>query len=184
MLSVRAIKSGWETLGMRRTSIDGQEKGAAAVEFALLATLLFMLIFGSISAGFSFSRANALQTAAREGTRFAATFPGGSSTADDGWFDTIIDTTVSAGLGDLNNGVPGRTICVAFIDGAGIKSRVLNPDNTRNNPNAECIAGGDGLSDDRVQVTASRESEIQAVIYAIDITVSGDAVARYERATP
>jgi Flp pilus assembly pilin Flp len=168
-------------MGIKRASNGDQEKGAALVEFALLATLLFMLIFGSITAGISFSRSNALQTAAREGSRFAATFPGGSSSAGDGWFDTIIDTTVSAGLGDLNNGVPGRTICVAFIDASGIKSRILDASNGRTNGTAECIAGGDGLSDTRVQVTAARETQIQAVIYAIDITVSGDAVARYER---
>jgi hypothetical protein len=166
---------------MQTTSSEGRERGAAAVEFALLASLLFMLIFGSISAGISFSRSNALQTAAREGARFAATFPGGSSAADDGWFDTIIDTTVAAGLGDLNDGVPGRTICVAFIDGSGTKNRVLDSANGRTSGSTECISGGDGLSDTRVQVTASRESEIQAVVFAIDITVSGDAVARYER---
>lgn len=159
----------------------GDERGAAAVEFALLSTLLFMLVFGSISAGMSFSRSNALQTAAREASRFAATFPGGSSSAPDAWFDSVIDTAVAAGLGDLDAGVPGRVVCAAFVDGTGIKSRTLDAGGTRTNGTAECIAGGDGLTDVRIQVTTARETEIQAVAFSIDVTVTGDAVARYER---
>lgn len=157
------------------------EAGAAAVEFALLSTLLFMLVFGSISAGMSFSRSNALQTAAREASRFAATFPGGSSTAADAWFDSVLDTAVGAALGDLDSGVPGRTVCVAFVDGSGIKSRTLDAAGTRSNGTSECIPGGDGLSDVRVQVTTARDTEIQAVVFSIDVTVTGDGVGRYER---
>lgn len=159
------------------------ESGAAAVEFALLATLLFMLIFGSISAGISFSRSNALQTAAREGARFGVTLPGATDagTVSD-WLDSVIATTQAAALGELDAGVPGRTICAALVtdDGVGT-SKTFNPDGSTT-AGSQCFS--DGLGTDggpRAQVTAERETEIQAVLFAIDLTVSGDAVGRYER---
>ena len=164
-----------------RAETRDPESGAAAVEFALLATLLFMLIFGSITAGISFSRSNALQTAAREGARFAATLPGAETDVNT-WLNSVVTTTQGAALGELDDGVPGRTICAAFVGGGADTSLTRNPDNSTT-LGTECF--DDGLSGDadvpRVQVVAARETQIQAVIFATDITVSGDAVARYER---
>jgi Flp pilus assembly pilin Flp len=48
------------------------EKGAAAVEFAIVASLFFMLIFGIIDFGFAFHSWNNAGNAAREGARKAA----------------------------------------------------------------------------------------------------------------
>ena len=155
------------------------ESGAAAVEFALLASLLFMLIFGSISAGISFSRSNALQTAAREGARFAATLPGEGGGA---WFTDVIAATQGAALGELANGIPGRTICVAYIaSGAtGLTASLDAAGATSTAASASCFA--DGLTDGpRVQVAVSRDTDIQAVLFSTTIGVSGEAVARYER---
>jgi Flp pilus assembly protein TadG len=169
-------------MGIKRASNDDQEKGAALVEFALLAMLLFMLIFGSISAGFSFSRSNALQTAAREGARFAATLPGADTDVNT-WLNSVITATQGAALGELADGVPGRTICAAFVTAGGTgTSRELDADGNTN-VSTQCLS--DGLTGDadvpRVQVSVERETQIQAVLFATDITVSGKAVARYER---
>ena len=49
--------------------------GAAAVEFALVAILLFMLIFGIIEFGFAFHAWDATSNAAREGARVGAVNP-------------------------------------------------------------------------------------------------------------
>ena len=48
------------------------ERGAAAVEFALIAPLLFMLIFGIIQFGLAWSQKEIFIQAAREGARYAA----------------------------------------------------------------------------------------------------------------
>lgn len=58
---------------MKRTRerITG-ESGAAAVEFALIAPLLFMLIFGIINFGLIWSQKEVYVQAAREGARYAA----------------------------------------------------------------------------------------------------------------
>jgi len=50
----------------------GRDDGAAAVEFALIAPLLFMLIFGIIQFGIAWSQKEIFVQAAREGARFAA----------------------------------------------------------------------------------------------------------------
>ena len=50
----------------------GRDDGAAAVEFALIAPLLFMLIFGIIQFGIAWSQKEVFVQAAREGARFAA----------------------------------------------------------------------------------------------------------------
>ena len=51
---------------------SGDERGAAAVEFAIVVSLLFMLVFGIIAFGLFFSRYQVYQGAAREAARLAA----------------------------------------------------------------------------------------------------------------
>jgi Flp pilus assembly protein TadG len=49
-----------------------REEGASAVEMALLAPLLFMLLFGIIGFGLAFLQVQSIRTAVREGGRAAA----------------------------------------------------------------------------------------------------------------
>ena len=53
-------------------SRHNNERGAAAVEFALIAGILFMMLFGIIEFGRIFSEMEVLNSAAREGARVAA----------------------------------------------------------------------------------------------------------------
>jgi Flp pilus assembly protein TadG len=48
------------------------ERGAAAVEFAIISSALFMLVFGIIEFGQAYSQYEVFQGAAREGARMAA----------------------------------------------------------------------------------------------------------------
>src|SRR5438128_9548414 len=50
----------------------GREDGAAAVEFAIVSTILFMIVFGIIEFGRTYSQYEVYQGAAREGARRAA----------------------------------------------------------------------------------------------------------------
>jgi Flp pilus assembly protein TadG len=49
-----------------------REEGAAAVEFAIVATLLMLLVFGVIEFGLWIAQYEAMSSAAREGARVAA----------------------------------------------------------------------------------------------------------------
>jgi Flp pilus assembly protein TadG len=50
-----------------------EQNGAAAVEFAIVASIFFMLVFGIIDFGFGFHTWNGSAHAAREGARVAST---------------------------------------------------------------------------------------------------------------
>ncbi len=60
-------------LGSRIRRRIRPERGAAAVEFAIVAPLLFILVFGIIDFGFGFHAWNAIENSAREGARVGAT---------------------------------------------------------------------------------------------------------------
>jgi Flp pilus assembly protein TadG len=61
----------------RRRSVGSlrDERGAAAVEFAIVASIFFLLVFGIIDFGFGFHTWNGTANAAREGARKAAVDP-------------------------------------------------------------------------------------------------------------
>jgi Flp pilus assembly protein TadG len=63
-----------------KTGIRGGDRGAAAVEFALVLPILIYLVFGIISFGYMLSFRQAMSQAAAEGGRAAAVAP--SSTPD------------------------------------------------------------------------------------------------------
>ncbi|MGH2726753.1 MAG: TadE/TadG family type IV pilus assembly protein [Actinomycetota bacterium] len=48
------------------------ERGASAVEFAIIASLLFMILFGTIQFGIMFNRYQGLQSGGREGARLGS----------------------------------------------------------------------------------------------------------------
>lgn len=65
--------------GARRT--HARERGAAAVEFALVVPVLLLLVFGIISYGYMLSFRQALSQGAAEGSRAAAVKPAGTDAA-------------------------------------------------------------------------------------------------------
>lgn len=58
---------------MKKAAVDGStERGAAAVEFALLAPVLFMVVLGTMEFGRAYNAQMTLTNAAREGARSMA----------------------------------------------------------------------------------------------------------------
>lgn len=74
----RALR--WEA-GDRRAA-SREERGAAAVEFALILPILVVLVFGIIAFGYMLSFRQALSQAAAEGGRAAAVKPAGTASGD------------------------------------------------------------------------------------------------------
>ena len=72
-----------DRFGITRTG--GNERGAALVEFALILPLLMMIVFGSLTAGLAYQEKQDLLQIAREGARYGATLPSGTT----GWATTI-----------------------------------------------------------------------------------------------
>ncbi|MEA2614192.1 MAG: hypothetical protein QOI52_2151, partial [Chloroflexota bacterium] len=57
---------------MKMSSKLRREDGAAAVEFAIIVSLLVMLVFGMMQYGLAFFQTQNLRSAVREGARVAA----------------------------------------------------------------------------------------------------------------
>jgi Flp pilus assembly protein TadG len=79
------------------------EKGASAVEMAMVAPFLLILLLGIIEFGYVFGQYNEVRHAAREGARFAAVSNTTLDTDSDGDIDaTDIKNTVCGAI-DLSN---------------------------------------------------------------------------------
>lgn len=57
---------------VRRRPRVGRDAGASMAEFAIIAPVLIMLLFGAVEFGIAFNRAQAVEAAAREGARLAS----------------------------------------------------------------------------------------------------------------
>jgi len=82
---------------------ERKERGAALVEMAMVAPLLFLLLFGIIEFGAVFAQFNDVRHGAREGARFAAV-NGGSA--------TVIRDLVCDSM-DFSNGIGTITVDLA-----------------------------------------------------------------------
>jgi Flp pilus assembly protein TadG len=83
---------------VKKIKFKKSEKGAAAVEFALVLPLLLVLVFGIIEFGFLIYNKAMITNASREGARFGIVFR-----PDKTGLNTIIENTVSAYLEDNSN---------------------------------------------------------------------------------
>ncbi|MFN2489231.1 MAG: TadE/TadG family type IV pilus assembly protein [Actinomycetota bacterium] len=80
----------------KRTDTLTSERGAAAVEFALIATVLVMLLFGILEYGRLFGELEVLESAAREGARAASVHCGNAEGCTAADIQTAV-TTAAAG---------------------------------------------------------------------------------------
>lgn len=149
------------------------ERGASAVEFALVLSLLFLLVFGIIQFGIAYNRTQGLHAAAREGARVAAV---GGSQADvrartqqaQSLFtptDVQVKIEYSTNNGGGWSGTNGATIC---NDASGTPcTRALAP--------TPCGQAGIG---NLVRVTATVPNTLSR--YAISIPLWGTANITYQ----
>jgi len=154
----------------RRGSGDG---GAALVEFAIIAPLIFALILGLVTGGVSMSRKNSMTNAVREGARMGATLP--ESTA---WGTAVRDRVVSLSGNDL----AATQVCVKLV-----RKPTATTETVRRATPATCPFGGEPSSagipagECVVKVWARRSSDIQVMFLTRPLTLQASSVNRYER---
>lgn len=84
----------------RQNAEGEQRRGAAVVEFALVAPLFFLLVFGVVEFGQAFMVSQLLNSAAREGARVAVA--SGSTNAEvEAAVRDVIDRSTTANSGDV-----------------------------------------------------------------------------------
>jgi len=81
---------------VRRRSHRNDERGAAAVEFALILSVLVVILFGITEFGRVFNELETLNSAAREGARVAAV-RGTPDQVQQAVVDAAVDTTIGPG---------------------------------------------------------------------------------------
>lgn len=155
-----------------------RERGAAIVELAFVLALLSMLLVGVTTSAIAFGRNNSIENAAREGSRYAATLPG---PIDSSWLRDVRDVARSAALGELDPTVPGQYICVAQYDGSSW-TRLTDANGVETGPDAQdCFTDSLPADQPRVQIVTGRDTTIDAAVFSVDVTLEGEAAARYER---
>ncbi len=167
------------------------EKGAAAVEFALVLIPLLMIVFGIISFGITFSDSLALENAAREAARFGASYPladAGTSGTEIEWLRDVAETAEFAATGTLSVGVDGRVVCVARGAGEAASGfnriRVTGSDAISDvtiDVGSWCYDNDAPIAHTVVQVQLQRDGWIETVVFSSNPRLDGRSTTRFER---
>lgn len=155
-------------LSVRGSARGERAAGASATEFVLLLPVLVTLLFGMISGGILLYQYIGISDAARQATRFGATY---EVTDEAAWTSAVTSHLIANAKDDPLDANPLDTMCVVLLDDPG---------------DVPCF--DDGLLAAfpvpvRVQVAATRDETWSAVFWSETITLRGRSVARYELET-
>ena len=149
-----------------------EQRGAAAVEFALVAPLLLMLLVGIITFGLAYNEKLALSNAIREGARFGATTP-----SESGWADSVVGRTKGVLFSSTDPAYV--TVCAKLVqdDGTVVAASPCGlPAGEEPAMPAEIPSGGCV-----VMVWGSQDADLSIAVAAWDVELTGRSVAIYER---
>jgi hypothetical protein len=174
-MEVGPMRSGsW--LRLRRRTV--REDGASAVEFAILAPLVFAILFGTLTGGFAWNSQQQITHAAREAARFGATTVAGT----DGLDATLgrAQETIKGNAG-LSGWGGEPSYCVAYVGVEGPGTAIRKTDGPGWPAGDRCV-DDDGLPSDegRVQVVVRQDVDLIFVLMSRTVTLNSAAVARYE----
>lgn len=164
------------------------ERGAIAVEFALVLPLLVMLILGAVTGGFSYSRAIGVQSAVREAARFGAT---ADATAT--WENDVVSRVRGTQFDDGTTAASSSTsVCVQLIKTPSTVVRSTCSTGAQNGPaitmpplaNYPAVPSGVAAGTCLVRVYASRKFEINAAVTSWKGLIGRGSTAIYERTCP
>lgn len=175
------------------TSPGADERGTAMMEFAVVLPVLLALLLGIVTSGSALNSSNSINNAARESARFGATLPADNLVL---WLNKVAEVAIDSSTGELDDGQPGRSVCVAYVypDGSVPSDSSIGDDHTVkmviNSTGTKKVTSGqacypDGRPSDerRVQVALQRDANLQFVFFDRTVTLDGQSTARFERAT-
>lgn len=151
------------------------DRGAALVEFALLAPVLFSILLGIITGGFALATKNSMTNAVREGARVGATLPMGSDWDTD-WAVDVKDRVVELAGGDLE----ADEVCVRLLDASTNATVGEYPSAGCSLSMAEPTTPG-SATDCVVKVWAQRDATLNALFFSRDLDLQAQSVGVYER---
>lgn len=140
-----------------------------------------MLVLGMFTGGMAYNRRLAITSAIREGGRYGATLPTSSYANIDLWLTDVASVVEASGEGELSPSVSTRTICVAFVSSGVVRQRTV-VGTAVSFTSAPCFVDGRPANESRVQVTGSRISRFEALVWSNDLTLRSRSITRYEAA--
>ena len=167
-----------------------RSRGAAIIEFAIVAPLLFMLLMGTVTGGIALNDRMAVTNGVREGSRYGATLAVAAAGCTSGsqldcWLAQVASVAEQASEGELGSTVTSRQLCVAYVHPSGTAAvdstrRLLRTAGGDVYSNATCFADDRPNGERRVQVTGQRDGELQWVLGTTNLTLTGRSVTRFE----
>jgi Flp pilus assembly protein TadG len=156
------------------------ERGAALGELVILLPVMFMVIFGALSAAINYNRKLDVTHAAREGARYGATLPElqctpTSSCGGRPWAQHVQSVVVERSDGTLDT----AEVCVSLVKGS--TGTPIGASFTTKPDGSACFNDGNGDAGKRVQVSTRRTGDaIDAILVRVPVTLASDATARFE----
>ena len=151
------------------------ERGASAVEFALVVPLLIMLLFGIISTGLVFSDHLSATNAAREGARYGAA---ADITNSSTWATSVKDRVKEVYFNGAET-VTDDQICVRLVKADGNTAASYTGANCGTAPTTP---SGMAAGSCAVIVWMQRPHTIQLIAFPnLDLDIGGESVAYYSR---
>lgn len=152
------------------------DRGAVVAEFALVLPFLVIIMLGTITAGIALNDDLQLNHSTRDAARYGATIPSDQTFASGGDWATNVREVV---LSRFGNGLASGDVCVALV--TGVSPFAVSTAHTTAGGTAACFDdSAAGISDTRVQVTASVPAEIETGLYTVSLSLTAEAVTMHE----
>jgi len=175
------------TASTRSTPGSHAERGAAVVEMAAVTSLLMVILLGTTTFGLTHHQNISIEGAAREASRFGATYPVADAGSMQEWLRDVARVAESAATGTMSAAEPSRVVCVAQgsgDDSAGFSRIRLTGSQTTDAATEQadwCFVNTAPGEDTVVQVELQREGWIEAIVFSMKPTLTGQATNRFER---
>jgi Flp pilus assembly protein TadG len=151
------------------------ERGAAALEFALIAPLLLMLLLGTISSALVYSNHLTATNAVREAARYGAAADATNGTT---WAESVQTRVQQVYFGATGATPTNDEICVDLVKADGT---VVASDGGSACGTAPGAPTGMATGSCAVRVWMSHPEKIQLVVEDLDVTIGAESVAYYGR---
>ena len=175
------------TLSGRVASAARSESGSAIIELAVVASLLLVILLGTVTFGLTHHQNISIEGAAREAARFGATYPVEDAGTMEQWLKDVARVAEGAATGAMNATDDSRVVCVAQgygTDPTGF-SRIRVTGTAAIASGVEeanwCFPNTAPPADTVVQVQLERTGWIEAVVFSMKPTLNGEATNRFER---
>ena len=156
------------------------QRGVAAVEFALILPLVVILIFGMITAGLAYSDHLSITNAVREGARYGAAV----DYTVDNWATSVRDRVKQVYFNDVDNHpLTDAQICVKLVNSSGTTvSGSYTSWTGANCGSAPSAPSGMASGSCAVVVWVRKPRSIELVVAPdLDLTLGANSVAYYGR---